>query len=131
MLFFCKLRTVQPAEILGQPGYHACKPFEGIIVSNAVSTFERDRHHRIAPHVLLAELLVFCYLKPAEELLLPRGITGILIVHLEEMAEHAHGQGLPEAPRAEQQEAAVCVYKEGFQGYYSQPTCARAPTVNF
>ena len=69
----------------------------------------------MAPHVLSAELRVLHYLKSPEELLLPRGVAGILEVNLEETSEGAHGQGLPEAPRAEQQEPASCAAEEGLQ----------------
>ena len=115
MLFFCKLRTVKPAEITGQPRYHPGKSFIGIIIRNTVSTFERDGYHRITAYVPFAELSVIHYPEPAEELLLPRGVAGILIVHPEEMAEGAQGQCLPEAPRAEQQEPASCAAEEGLQ----------------
>ena len=114
-IILCQLRSVQPAETLCQIGNNAGQLAVGVIKFGPCSTLESDRYDRILSHVLPAELTVLCYLKTAEKLLLPRGVAGILIVHLKETAECAHGQGLPEAPRAEQQEAAVCVYKEGLQ----------------
>ena len=67
---------------------------------------EIARIFRIPPHMLLTELTVLRYLKSPEELLLPRGVAWIPVVHLKETAEGAHGQGLPEAPGSQEHNSA-------------------------